>query len=225
MIKGRWLRRELHHTNKNIFKLNSELLFSRKTLVCPQMCMITVHFSPKVFSLGLPPSVSRFFSYSLSLLPPVPQIPVWFLQRSLAFSSVVLAPATAWPPSITFLLSSLSRIVLKQDVFFLKRNSCHLLRKSIYFSTTHLLKNMFPVYTGWSCVEGHNKWQRWSVNPDLLFPSIISNIGLLKTDYSRGNEGISTTITWKIIMLTRKNICESHSSFLLVNQIPVLLEQ
>lgn len=35
--------------------------------------MITAHFSPKIFSLGPPPNVTLLFSYSLTLLPALPQ--------------------------------------------------------------------------------------------------------------------------------------------------------
>lgn len=109
---------------RNTFKLNTRFLCTSKPWLHPQMGIITAHFSPEAFSLMPPLNVLSFSSYPLTFLPQFPSPCSSFIQRSLAFSLVILVLGSSEPLSITFSLSSLSRIFLAQDIFFLKKTPC-----------------------------------------------------------------------------------------------------
>lgn len=93
-IKGRWLRKELHRINKHIFKLNTRSLCSRKPLILPQLDIVTVHFSPEVFSLILSSNILSFSSCSSAFLLTLLNTCLSFIQRSLAFPFIVLTPGS-----------------------------------------------------------------------------------------------------------------------------------
>lgn len=84
--------------------------------------VITVHFSPKVFSLVLPSNISYliFFLSSPSLFFPTSKFLFIIHSKKFSLLCINLAPGRPWPLSTTFLLSNLSRIFPNQDIVFLR---------------------------------------------------------------------------------------------------------
>lgn len=100
-------------------------------------CVITVHFSPKVFSLVLPSHISSFSSYSLHSFPHTSKFPFIILSKKFSLVCVNLAPGRPWPLSTTFLLSSLSRIFPNQGIVFLRGTLVPFVKQTHLFFLPH----------------------------------------------------------------------------------------